>query len=253
MELQIYRKKNQMPVSVRSQIIEKSKKFVTEKEIFLNSIYMMLGVNSDFFILHSSLDNATIITVHSQYVCGVQCTHLSSGAVKSILSKFAQIGTSFEKLRWIHRNARFDNRSPTAALVEQLISRQKTIIEQFLQEELNGPRTSLLALLCKVKPLSLRAKTASGFTSYLIAPHGQEEPGNHQSSFVLPVNDLEREILRDFDELSRTQNDVCSDTWSPRIVEEPDEPTLNAKTESHFPKSSSFFIFYIRENRIVAL
>lgn len=86
-----------------------------------------------------------------------------------------------------------------------------------------------------------------------IDPNGQEEKGNLRNSSVLPVNDFQREILRDFDRLSRNQNDMSSDAWSPRLVEEPDEPTLNPKTESQIRKSSSFFIFYLRENRIVSL
>jgi len=75
---------------------------ITEKWIIQNILYMLLGIETELFTIHSP---SNIVTVNSYELSEMQCLHLSQSACRNILKRFAKFGSKVTKLRRMRRKS----------------------------------------------------------------------------------------------------------------------------------------------------
>ena len=252
-----------MPVSVRSSFrtfiqspsdTTLPRVILSEKQICINTIYMMLGVKTDFFIIHNydggQKDSSPTITIHASVINKIECIHLSSGAIKSTLARFAQVGTVFSKLRRLHELARF-KQSENAVFQERLALKHCTSIQKILQDELSNCNSTLLALFCKIKPLFLEAKSVISIICTLDENSEELYIRARQLTFLIGEKITEKDIALDYAQFCSSETVVSSDGWPIQKQETESKcPIVESKVVECPPPS--FFVYYIREGRIVA-
>ena len=243
-----------MPVNVRSgwrvclscDTVHR-RRFVTEQELRINALHMMLGVKSDFFHRHLGDMQGPIITVNSSHLSQVECSHVSPGAVRNILCKFAQIGTAIAKLRYIRDSVRFKH-GEASIVASEVSAKYLARADNELQLQLISESTSLLSLLCAIRPLSTMCKTVArfilDFTESNLRPF-------LEIAFAIGRSRTYEELEISYAPLLPVRDEEQSDQSS----------TFRARTMSrnHMPQTElpisthpSFYIYFVHEDRIVA-
>jgi hypothetical protein len=168
-------------------------RIITERWLIENILYMMLGVETESFVIHQP---SMIVTVKSVS----PCIHISRGAIRSALKWYSYIGTRIGKLRSfriVHPN---DVLTPIAYIESAISAEAQGILSKlsdFVEMELNNLSFSIIDLMTKLRPLMSEVGHLIEFHDILrmAVVDGQRGCFNNFCSHILPA--LQQRIITD--------------------------------------------------------
>ena len=213
-------------------------------------MYMLLGLETDLFQLRGK----EVVIVDSARLESVFCAHISNGALRSVLKRFAQSGTLVLQLRNKVRDCKHRHEK-LCVFIEKEGGEVLIRIDRWIQDRLAGHESSLISILANLRSFHGEVRTLLEWAenmesdaltriwhqAYLSTPNEFEAKlKSHHSSF--------------FEETELTESANFEPAWiipfdavNPQAYRSPPTPGRDAQL-----MAKTYFICYVWENRIIS-
>jgi hypothetical protein len=245
-----------MPLSASEpwdKFLDSEKRFernVTEREVVLNCLHMLLGLKTDFF----KSTHEYVPVVQTSFVESLFCSHISPRALVSVLKNIARYAFFVNALRMNVRESRLKNELIDVAFSDwgrRILGN----IDKWLRSELPNGELTLLDLFVRLKGLVYECNLINNVRSAMDSDKEDDFRNLCTTIFasdpyctldsiksILSMKSLSPEKHIQRDSLIESSHEVQTDE-SPESPDRPPALDLPSKT---------LFVCYVNENRIVS-